>query len=117
LVVPRAPDSSRQTVAVLVELIDDPAQWRHGYDLAKTTGLASGTLYPLLARLAERGYLERQWEPEPAPGRPARHLYRLTADGADLARAARQRIADAARPRTDGAARLRPSPRPTMEGA
>jgi DNA-binding PadR family transcriptional regulator len=41
-------------------------------------------------------YLETRWEPPAQPGRPARHVYRLTADGATLARA---RLADEARPR------------------
>jgi PadR family transcriptional regulator PadR len=85
--VPRRPDRSPQTVAVLDALAGDAsdlATWRHGYDVARRTGLASGTLYPILARLADRGYLERRWEVDPPPGRPARHLYRLTAIGQQL---------------------------------
>jgi hypothetical protein len=39
----------------------------------------------MLARLAERGLLEATWERTPPEGRPPRHLYRLTAVGADLA--------------------------------
>ena len=56
-------------------------QWRHGYALANHTGLKSGTLYPILIRLADRGLVEACWQDEPVPGRPRRHLYRLTADG------------------------------------
>jgi PadR family transcriptional regulator, regulatory protein PadR len=59
--------------------------WSYGYDLSRVTSLKSGTLYPMLARLAERGLLETAWEQAPPPGRPARHLYRLSADGAELA--------------------------------
>jgi DNA-binding PadR family transcriptional regulator len=106
----RRPDTSPQTVALLVELLDDPTRWRHGYELAKATGLASGTLYPILARLAERAYLERQWEAEPTPGRPPRHLYRLTALGTELAHSARRHPAEPARPRSS-------SPRPKLAGA
>jgi PadR family transcriptional regulator PadR len=63
----------------------DPARWRHGYDLGTETGLKAGSLYPILVRLADRGLLEAAWE-DPAPrGRPARHLYRLTPDGRELA--------------------------------
>jgi PadR family transcriptional regulator PadR len=40
----------------------------------------SGSLYPILVRLADRGLLETSWEPGPA-GRPPRHLYRLTLAG------------------------------------
>jgi len=59
----------------------EPSMWRHGYDLAKQTGLKSGTLYPILIRLAERGLVEAMWENEQPQGRPRRHLYRLTAAG------------------------------------
>ena len=64
------------------------AAWGHGYDLARETGLKSGTLYPILVRLEQQGWLEARWEEEPAPGRPRRHLYRLTGLGAEEARAA-----------------------------
>jgi len=72
---------SSQTLSVLAALAADPASWLHGYLIAKQTGLASGTLYPILIRLAERGLLESSWEEEQPAGRPRRHLYRLTADG------------------------------------
>jgi PadR family transcriptional regulator, regulatory protein PadR len=72
---------SPQTVCVLAALCAEPSIWRHGYALAKQTGLKSGTLYPILVRLADRGLVEASWEDEHAPGRPRRHLYRLTADG------------------------------------
>lgn len=60
-------------------------QWRHGYDLMKETGLASGTLYPLLMRMTDQGLVEAEWHAPTQPGRPARHAYRLTADGFALA--------------------------------
>ena len=72
---------SAQTLAVLAALCSQPSQWRHGYALAKQTGLKSGTLYPILIRLADRGLVEARWQDEPQPGRPRRHLYRLTTDG------------------------------------
>jgi DNA-binding PadR family transcriptional regulator len=73
---------SPQALLVLAALRERPADWQHGYALAGTTGLKSGTLYPILIRLADRGLVEACWQEEPAPGRPRRHLYRLTADGA-----------------------------------
>jgi PadR family transcriptional regulator len=79
---------SPQTLAVLAQLCDEPSRWRHGYALARNTGLKSGTLYPILIRLADRGLVEACWEDEPVPGRPRRHLYRLTADGVSTATAA-----------------------------
>lgn len=81
----RPPNVSPQTRRLLAELAAQPQAWRHGYDLSKATGLKSGTLYPLLARLSEQGLLEAEWRQPLEPGRPARHVYRLTATGAVLA--------------------------------
>ena len=75
------PEFSAQTLSVLAALCDQPSQWQHGYALAKQTGLKSGTLYPILIRLADRGLVEACWQEEPTPGRPRRHLYRLTSAG------------------------------------
>ena len=72
---------SPQTRRVLEALGDEPQAWRHGYELLRQTGLKSGSLYPILVRLTERGWLEASWEPDAPPGRPARHLYRLTGEG------------------------------------
>jgi PadR family transcriptional regulator PadR len=74
-------DFSPQTLAVLAALGGQPSAWQHGYALARETGLKSGTLYPILIRLADRGLVEACWQDEPTPGRPRRHLYRLTANG------------------------------------
>jgi PadR family transcriptional regulator, regulatory protein PadR len=73
-------------VRVLAALLEDPSGWHHGYGLRKTTGPASGSLYPMLERLAERGLLETRWEEPTAPGRPPGHAYRLTGTGEALAR-------------------------------
>ena len=74
----RAP--SAQTVSVLTALSADPSRWRYGYELGAEVGLRSGSLYPILMRLEDRGLLEASWE-QTTPGKPPRHLYRLTADG------------------------------------
>ena len=84
----RAAGYSAQTLSVLSALSSTPSGWRHGYDIAKETGLRSGTLYPILIRLADRGLVESRWEAEQPAGRPRRHLYRLTAEGVVSARAA-----------------------------
>ncbi|GII25233.1 hypothetical protein Pme01_48300 [Planosporangium mesophilum] len=73
---------------MLAALAADPTAWLHGYLIAKQTGLASGTLYPILIRLADRRLIEACWEDEQPAGRPRRHLYRLTSDGVVAARAA-----------------------------
>jgi PadR family transcriptional regulator, regulatory protein PadR len=79
---------SPQTLAVLADLCATPSQWRHGYGIASNTGLKSGTLYPVLIRLADRGLVEACWEDEQPAGRPRRHLYRLTPEGLATATAA-----------------------------
>jgi DNA-binding PadR family transcriptional regulator len=97
---------SAQTLSVLAALCDEPSQWRHGYALARQTGLKSGTLYPILIRLADRGLVEACWQDEPVPGRPRRHLYRLTADGvataAEALTAAARAVTPAAPARRSG---------------
>jgi len=77
---------SPQTAAVLSALADAGDGWSHGYDLCRALGLKAGTVYPILIRLTERGQVETSWETDPPRGRPARHLYRLSAAGAELAR-------------------------------
>jgi DNA-binding PadR family transcriptional regulator len=76
-----------QTEAVLAALLGSGEEWRHGYDLSRETALKSGTLYPILMRLEQQGLLEAVWEDEPVPGRPRRHLYRLTGTGVEEAKA------------------------------
>jgi len=75
-------------MAVLDALAEDPGQWRYGYDLCTQLGIQAGSMYPILIRLADRGLLETSWETERVPGRPARHLYRLTGAGRAYASAA-----------------------------
>src|SRR5271170_3096434 len=87
---------SPQTGLVLAELLRTPLDWRYGYDISRNTGLKSGTLYPILMRLAEHRLLETAWETTEA-GRPPRHMYKLTHDGLRYARQvnAAERIAGA----------------------
>jgi PadR family transcriptional regulator, regulatory protein PadR len=79
---------SSQTLLLIESLLHHPAEWRYGYDLSRETGLKSGTLYPILIRLAEKSLLDTRWEEAAEPGRPPRHMYRLTAAGQKWAREA-----------------------------
>lgn len=72
---------TRTTARTLAAFVEAPRAWRYGYDLMKVADISSGTLYPLLARLSEDGWLESRWEESELPGRPSRQLYRLTAAG------------------------------------
>ncbi|MDQ1414439.1 MAG: PadR family transcriptional regulator, regulatory protein PadR [Acidimicrobiaceae bacterium] len=84
---PRKRLPSPQTTKVLVTMAAQPDTWRYGYDLAAEIGLKTGSLYPILMRLADRGLLGAAWEENPPMGRPARHLYRLTPEGLSVAAA------------------------------
>lgn len=86
----RPPRMSRQTGLLLEELLSAPQSWRHGYELSQETEIKSGTLYPLLMRLEEQGFLESRWQEPEREGRPPRHAYRLTANGIALAKELRK---------------------------
>jgi PadR family transcriptional regulator, regulatory protein PadR len=95
------------TQRVLETLLDDPTAEQYGLEIGTAAGLRSGTVHPILARLEGYGWLSSRWEDvDPsAEGRPPRRYYRLTADGAQAARAA---LARAYRPSI--APQLRPQP-------
>jgi PadR family transcriptional regulator PadR len=85
---------SPQTKQLIEALLGSPSEWRYGYDLSRETGLKSGTLYPILIRLAEHAFVESAWE-QAQEGRPPRHMYRLTGEGVKWARAMAPRNARA----------------------
>jgi len=66
-----------------------------GAEIARETKLQTGTLYPILARLEDAGWLTSEWETE-APselGRPRRRLYRITGHGVKKTQAAFRELA------------------------
>ena len=86
---------SPQTLRVLDRFSQKPTAWLYGYELSRQTGLKSGTLYPILMRLAKHELLETRWE-HTGEGVPPRHTYRLTAKGLDLVQS--ERVAAARKP-------------------
>jgi PadR family transcriptional regulator PadR len=72
-------------MTVLAALVAEPETWRCGYGLVTGLAMISGSLYPILMRLSERGLVDATWETAARLGRPPRHLYRLTAVGVDYA--------------------------------
>jgi PadR family transcriptional regulator, regulatory protein PadR len=57
---------------------------RYGFDVLEATGLESGTVYPILSRLEDDGFLRSTWEDDArahAAGRPARRYYAITRAG------------------------------------
>ena len=57
-----------------------------GYQLGKTLGISSGTLYPLLVKLKQAGMLQDRWENEDPSklGRPRRRYYKVTGLGVQV---------------------------------
>ena len=74
---------SLQTLRVLEAFLENPTDQLSGADVQKRSGLASGTLYPILLRLEAAGWFVSRWETiDPvSAGRPRRRLYRLTPSG------------------------------------
>ena len=69
------------SVAMLVALRDGA---RYGLEIMESAGLPSGTVYPALGRMEERGLIVGLWENAAearAEGRPRRRFYQLTAAG------------------------------------
>lgn len=52
-----------------------------GLALAKGAERAPGTVYPILSRLEERGWIVGEWEGESDHSGPRRRYYRLTDEG------------------------------------
>lgn len=78
------------TRKVLAVFMNAPGDEHYGLDIADTAGLKSGSLYPILARLEDHGWLTSRWEDlNPSDeGRPRRRYYKITADGINLAKQA-----------------------------
>jgi PadR family transcriptional regulator, regulatory protein PadR len=74
---------SAPTLKVLKLLLEKPTEGRSGADISRATGIGSGTLYPLTARLQAAGWLTSEWEiiDPAAEGRPRRRFYKLSAIG------------------------------------
>jgi PadR family transcriptional regulator PadR len=66
------------TRAVLDVLLEAPL-W--GYQIIPETDLGPGTVYPILKRLQEEGWIEGTWEEDVPPDRPRRCTYALTEKG------------------------------------
>ncbi len=77
---------TEQEVALTRVLLAHGSDWTYGYDISRATGLKSGTLYPMLIRFAERGWLDHEWRHE--EGEKPRHMYRLTSVGRRAAKLA-----------------------------
>jgi PadR family transcriptional regulator PadR len=78
----------KATVDVLDVLLEaKEPQW--GLAIIKATGRPSGSVYPMLERLEQAGWVTSSWEDEGARRGPRRRLYALTREGAAEAKKVR----------------------------
>jgi PadR family transcriptional regulator, regulatory protein PadR len=79
-----------QTLQVLRVLLTDPMDEHYGLEISRGSGLATGSIYPILTRLETAGWITSSWEEidESREGRRRRRYYRFTEDGAQQAREA-----------------------------
>src|SRR5580765_6174090 len=86
------------TQAVLRAFLAEPTRPRYGLEVGSLTGLPSGTVHPILARLESIHWLTSDWEQidSSVEGRPARRYYLISDEGLAAARQALA-AADAAR--------------------
>ncbi len=78
----RVPDLPRVTSATLdvLEVLLDGDVDLYGLAIAKKAGLATGSVFPILARLERIGWATSYWEDTDRPG-PRRRFYRFTPEG------------------------------------
>jgi PadR family transcriptional regulator PadR len=71
-------------VLVAIALMADASGRHWGYELSKKSGVRSGVMYPILARMLDEGWLTDGWEDQTKVGRakrPPRRYYELTDKG------------------------------------
>lgn len=60
----------------------------YGFKIAQATGLRTGSVFPILARLEQLGLVVSEWESsDPTTRGPRRRFYRLSPNGLEWARA------------------------------
>jgi PadR family transcriptional regulator PadR len=76
---------TNQLLAVLIAFLAEPEGEWYGLELMERAGLSSGTLYPILHRLLDDGWLVRTRDVPSEIGGGGRRLYKLTGVGAAAA--------------------------------
>jgi DNA-binding PadR family transcriptional regulator len=99
----------------VLEALMGPDEELYGLKIAQNAGRKAGSVYPILARLEEAGWVESSWEREERDERgPRRRFYRLVPDGLAAARAVLIERRGAVRQRTSKGVPS-PSPNPVTE--
>jgi hypothetical protein len=87
----------------------------YGWAIMKAVKRSGPTVYGVLDRLEDAGWITGSWEQDPEPGRPPRRLYQLTPTGhveAEVLLAERRPARRTARPRPKLGLSLSPRLRP-----
>jgi DNA-binding PadR family transcriptional regulator len=72
---------------VLLQAFDSGADDLHGWTIMRATKRSGPTVYGVLDRLEDVGWISGRWEDEnPEPGKPRRRLYSITPTGVTGAR-------------------------------
>jgi DNA-binding PadR family transcriptional regulator len=67
---------------VFQAFLDAAGEETYGFELSQTTGLPSGTIYPILRRLEDQKLIKSRWaEVETETQRRKRRYYMLTVEG------------------------------------
>lgn len=72
---------TKQTLAVLQAFLDSGDRPVWGLALSKQLGIPTGSIYPMLDRLVENGWLQFSWEDDAARLGPRKKLYTLSKGG------------------------------------
>ncbi|MEU6102740.1 PadR family transcriptional regulator [Streptomyces flaveolus] len=72
---------TKTTVAVVRALFALPEAERHGFGIALASKCKAGTVYKILDRLMEDGWLTFRWEPNINEKNPPRKVFRFTEKG------------------------------------
>ena len=87
---------------VLIDAFEDETEV-HGWAIMKATKRSGPTVYGVVDRLEDAGWIAGHWEDDnPEPSKPRRRLYRLTSNGVTEARL----LLSARRPQTARGRRL-----------
>jgi PadR family transcriptional regulator PadR len=98
----------------VLDVLLGPDNSLYGLKIAKEIGRPTGSVFPILARLEDCGWVVSEWEAgDPATRGPRRRFYRLTPEGLAGARtllakrqnsrrSAKPQITSPLRPRTEG---------------
>lgn len=103
-------DLTPRMAQVIKVFLEEPLAERYGFELMKVTGMQSGTLYPLLAKLEKAGWLtvgKENIDPR-AEGRPARRFYKISGDAVPVARQQLAELSERYRPPVPAKPRLAP---------